>query len=292
MLRPLRKINEVARQVAVGTLDQRIAMTGANDEFHQLADTFDSMLERLEHSFDEQRRFVANASHELRTPYAISRSILDVAIADPAHTDIATLLSRLDATNRRGSDTVEALLLLASLEQGATIHRLPVDIAQVVTDVVDDSRSLAAESGVEMRARLGEGDVDGHETLVRQLVTNLIHNGIRHNIGVGGFIEVTTTTQTGDAVELHVVNSGPVVTPEAVATLTEPFVRGSGRTATRIGRVGSNEGRGLGLAIVARVAEVHDAALDVQGRPEGGLTVRVRFPAPAAALRTATDNMR
>ncbi|MFP7834591.1 sensor histidine kinase [Marisediminicola sp. LYQ134] len=279
ILRPLRRINAVAREVAAGTLDQRVELDGPNDEFRLLADTFDSMLERLQQSFDEQRRFSANASHELRTPHAITRSILDVAMADPAGQDVGELVRRLDETNRRGIEIVEALLALAALDAHDQLEREPVDIAEVAMAVVDELRPLAESTGVELHAKLGEGSLDGRAVLVRQLISNLVLNGIRHNV-VNGRVDLTTTTTDEGVVEVVVENTGPTLSDELLATMTEPFVRGPGRVAAIGEFAGHTRGAGLGLSIVARIALVHGAELTLEARRLGGLVARVRFSAP------------
>jgi len=278
MLRPLQKINAVALEVAAGSLSPRVRLAGPKDEFRQLAETFDDMLDRLELTFEEQRRFAANASHELRTPYAIERSMLDVALSDPGGQDIRQLLERLDATNRRGTETVEALLTLSRLDQGQVPGFAPVDIPELAFEVIDRLRPLADSAGISIVTGLNEGDIDGSPALVRQLVTNLILNGIRHN-AAGGNVTVSTLSAPDGCVTVTVSNSGPVVPRELVATLTEPFVRGAGRVTQADGL--APEGSGLGLAIVARVAEVHRAALRIDARETGGLVVSVRFPAPS-----------
>jgi two-component system sensor histidine kinase VanS len=299
MLRPLQQINAVARRVAAGSLDQRVQLGGRHDEFRELADTFDSMLDRLQGSFNEQRRFAANAAHELRTPYAIERSMLDVALADPAAQDVRQLLTRLDHTNRRGIEVVEALLSLATIDAGHTIDHSPLDVAETVADVIRELRPLADEAGVTITSVLGEGDIDASATLVRQLAANLVLNGIRHNVSDGGWVRVRTETMADAGVQLVVSNSGPIVSDELLGTMTEPFVRGAGRVGTRtpgsgagvggMGVVGGGAmgrgamGSGLGLALVARVADVHGAALGIVARPAGGLDVTVRFPGPGTA---------
>jgi two-component system sensor histidine kinase VanS len=114
-------------------------------------------------------------------------------------------------------------------------------------------------------------------------VANLLLNGIRHNLAADGWLEVRTETEADRAVTFAVSNSGPTVSPELLGRLTEPFVRGVGRVGTRVGGTGGPPvGSGLGLALVARVAEVHGAALQIRARPTGGLDVTVRFPGPAA----------
>lgn len=283
MLRPLDRINRVAVRVAAGELDQRVRLDGPRDEFRNLADTFDSMLDRLQQSLNEQRRFAANAAHELRTPYAIERVLLDVAMADPAGQDLEQLIRRLDETNRRGSEVVEALLALGSLDADETIAHEPIDIAELVADVVRELRPLADRAGVALNAELGDGDIDGSSTLVRQLVANLLLNGIRHNLDSGGTVEVRTATSDDGSLTLAVANSGPAVPADLLATMTEPFIRGTDRVNARpAGSKGSAEGSGLGLALVARVAQVHGASLELVAREAGGLSVRVHFPGPGS----------
>jgi two-component system sensor histidine kinase VanS len=281
MLRPLDRINAVARRVDAGAFDHRVHLRGRKDEFSELADTFDSMLDRLQGSFEEQRRFAANAAHELRTPYAIERSMLDVALSDPAHVDLDQLLRRLDETNRRGIEVVEALLALASIDDGRELPRSPVDATETVAAVIRELRPLADAAGVTVVAELGECDIDGSPPLVRQLASNLILNGIRHNVEKDGWIAVRTTTESDGAVELSVSNSGPTVPPELLGRLTEPFVRGVSRVGTRANSTkGSLEGTGLGLALVSRVAQVHGATLALAAPETGGLIATVRFLAP------------
>ena len=275
MLRPLKKINAVAREVAAGSLAARVRLRGPKDEFRELAETFDDMLDRLERTFDEQRRFAANASHELRTPYAIERSMLDVALTDPEGVDLQQLLGRLDDTNRRGIETVEALLTLSRLDQAQVPEFEPVDVAELVREVIERLRPLADAAGVSVISGLSEGDIDGSPALVRQLVTNLVLNGIRHNV-VDGNVTISTLSAVDGGVTVTVSNSGPVVARDQVARLTEPFVRAAGRVAS------TSEGSGLGLAIVARVAEVHGASLRIDARESGGLVVSARFPPPTA----------
>ena len=275
MLRPLDRIHRVTQQVAAGRLDHRVRMTGPRDEFRELADTLDTMLDRLQASLDEHRRFAANASHELRTPYAVERAMLDVALADPAGVDVPRLLHRLDRTNRRGTETVEALLALAALDQGRTPARTPIDLAELTAAVVAELAPVAAQEQIDVRTELGEGDLDGVEPLVRRLVANLVLNGIRHNTGPGGSVHVTTGSTDDGGAHLWVANTGPVVPPHLLGTLTEPFVRGEGRVAPG---ADSPTGSGLGLAIVARVAQEHGATLHLAAPATGGLQVTVVFP--------------
>jgi two-component system sensor histidine kinase VanS len=279
MLRPLQRLGAVADRVADGSLDSRVGLS-RDDEFGRLGTAFDSMLDTLQAAFAEQERFTANVSHELRTPYAISRIVLDVALADPTRVDLPQLLGRLDATTRRGTEAVEALLTIATLDHLVELQRRPIDVAELVARVVDEVQPLAAEARVRIRTELGEGDFDGDEVLVGQLVMNLVVNGIRHNLPEGGDLLVTAATLDDDRVEVRFRNTGPVIPADVARTLSGAFVRGAGRTTTADARSAVADGSGLGLTIVARVARLHDAELTIDPRPGGGLDVRVVFPAP------------
>jgi two-component system sensor histidine kinase VanS len=155
----------------------------------------------------------------------------------------------------------------------------PVDLADVTAAVLLEVGPEAARRGVQISAQLGEGDFDGEETLVRQLVFNLVNNAMIHNTGAGGIIQVSTASREDGSVELVISNTGPELDSSDVSRLVEPFVRGRGRTvAARPDE--DTPGNGLGLAIVARIARVHGAELHLAARPGGGMDVTVGFPAP------------
>nr|AGU11692.1 Histidine kinase-, DNA gyrase B-, and HSP90-like ATPase [uncultured organism] len=270
MLRPLEVITEAAQEASQGTLSHRIALPGKDDELRRLADTFDQMLTQLEASFEKQKRFTANVSHELRTPQTVMRTMLQVAGSAPHNVDVVKLVGRLEEMNERSIATLEALLLLARVEHGE-ITRERCDLSEIVEDALD----LAQESvgGVRMDwGRLEPADVVGNRSLLVQLVANLLRNAMLHNLPSGGTVRVEVFTDAGRP-QLTVANTGPVLTPEIAATLTEPFVRAEGRVRSANGVSGS----GLGLAIVASIAQAHDADLVLAPRPEGGLEVSVIF---------------
>jgi signal transduction histidine kinase len=269
VLHPLQAITATARRATDRSLHERIALTGPQDELKELADTFDAMLERLDQAFAGQRRFVANASHELRTPLAISRTVLEVAVAAPdASPDLRHVGRTLLATNERSERLIDGLLALAVSENEPV--RVPVDLADVAAQVVDQVAAEAADRGVAVRSRLGAAPVRGDGVLLERLATNLLQNGIRHN-APGGWVEIVTSTGAGGS-ELVVTNSGPVVPPYEVAALFEPFRRLSAE------RTASDRGVGLGLSIVRSVARAHGGVVTAVPRDGGGLVVRVSIP--------------
>lgn len=286
MLSPLARITEATRVATNGSLSHRIRLPGRRDEFRELADTFDTMLERLEAHAAEQQRFAANASHELRTPLAITQTLLDVARHDRDH-NTGELVERLHAINSRAIDLTEALLLLSRADQRSFTREL-VDLSLLAEEATETLLPLAEKHGVTFET---SGDVTpaiGSPALLLQMTTNLVHNAIVHNRREQGTVWVTTSLHSKSVV-LTVENTGEKLTPQSVSTLVEPFQRGAERIRTH------HEGVGLGLAIVNSIAEAHDGALTLTPRTAGGLRVTVQLPArpsesTAAVMQAASSS--
>ncbi|MGW3321605.1 sensor histidine kinase [Streptomyces virginiae] len=270
MLAPLTRIREAARQAGEGSLSHRIRMPGRQDEFRELSDAFDSMLEQLESHVAEQRRFAANASHELRTPLAISRALLDVAREDPTR-DRGELIERLSVVNTRAIDLTEALLLLGRGDRGG-FTREGVDLSLLAEEAAETLLPLAERRGITLDVTGGPARTEGSAELLLRMVTNLVQNAVVHNLPAGGTVTVHTEAYGATSV-LRVENTGPRLPPELVPTLTEPFRRGADRV-----RTDEHAGVGLGLAIVHSVVRAHDGTLDLLPHPAGGLLVTVRLP--------------
>ncbi|MEV0779554.1 HAMP domain-containing sensor histidine kinase [Streptomyces sp. NPDC050433] len=271
VLSPLGRITRTARRVVGSDLSRRIELDGPDDELKELADTFDEMLERLERAFTAQQRFVANASHELRTPLAINRTLLEVHLSDPAApVELQQLGRTLLATNERSEQLVEGLLLLARSDN-QLVERKPVDLAEVATRAVDQTRGEAEAKGVEIRGECQPAVVQGNGVLLERIALNLVQNAVRYNIKEEGWVEVTTTVQHGEAV-LLVSNTGPVVPAYEIDNIFEPFRR------LRTERTGSDKGVGLGLSIARSVARAHGGRIIAEPREGGGLVMRVTLP--------------
>jgi two-component system sensor histidine kinase VanS len=277
MLAPLDRITEATRRAATGSLSHRIRLPGRTDEFRELADAFDTMLARLESQVAEQQRFAANASHELRTPLAITQTLLEVARTDP-DPDYDELVDRLFAVNARAIDLTEALLVLSRADQRSfTPER--VDLGLVVEEATESLLPLADARGVRVETAGEASSTTGSRALLLQLATNLVHNAIVHNLPHGGTVWVTTGTDA-DAAVLTVENTGATLDSQLVATLTEPFQRGTDRART------DAAGVGLGLAIVDSITRAHDGTLTLTPRPGGGLRVTVRLPVSQSTTST------
>ena len=273
VLAPLHDVTATARRVADLNLNERIAMTGPDDEIKVLADTFDGMLERLDRAFDGQRRFVANASHELRTPLAINRTLIEVALDDPEVADSTRRLGEtLLAVNRRQERLIEGLLVLASSERQLDT-RVRVDLGEVTARAIRIAQPSATEHGVVVRADLAPAFTVGDPTLLERLASNLLDNAIRYNVAQGGWVRVSVAPHDGFA-RLIVENTGQMIASGDVDGLLEPFRRLGHDGAD--GRIGG--GAGLGLSIVRSVAVAHDGQVSPSARPEGGLLVEVTLP--------------
>jgi two-component system sensor histidine kinase VanS len=245
-------------------------LEGRNDEFRELADSFDAMLARLEAHVAEQQRFAANASHELRTPLAVTQTLLDVARNDPSR-DNGELLDRLYAVNTRAIDLTEALLLLSRADQ-RSFAREHVDLSLIAEEATETLLPLAEKRGVTIETSNDMTPTIGSHALLLPMATNLVHNAIVHNLREQGTVWVTTRVHAKSVV-LAVENTGEKLAPQFVSTLAEPFLRGSERIRT------DHAGVGLGLAIVKRITQAHDGTLTLTPRAVGGLRATLQLPA-------------
>ncbi|MGW6775093.1 ATP-binding protein [Streptomyces sp. NPDC055037] len=276
MLAPLQRITATARSIAGSTLHERIALAGPKDEIRELADTFDAMLQRLDKAFQAQSRFAANASHELRTPLAVMRTLLQVALAAPGEYRLEDLGPDLLTLNRRSAEITEALLVLARADHGA-IAEEAVELAALAREVCTQATSAAAEAGVALSASVGRGRVLGDRVLLRQLVTNLVDNAVRHN-HPGGTVTVAVDERPGQEVRLVVRNTGRTLSRTEADRILEPFHRLDTRQTSRSGR---SAGHGLGLAIVESIVRAHNGTLHAEPLRDGGLDMTVTLPAAA-----------
>jgi two-component system sensor histidine kinase VanS len=270
MLAPLTRITDATRIATTGSLSHRIQLEGSRDEFRELADAFDAMLARLEAHVAEQQRFAANASHELRTPLAITKTLLDVA-RNNQNRDNDELVDRLHDVNTRAIDLTEAMLLLSRADQ-RSFTREHVDLSLIAEEATETLLPLAEKRGLTIETSGDMTPTVGSHALLLQMATNLVQNAIVHNLPQHGTVWVTTSVQV-KGVMLSVENSGEKLTPQLVATLAEPFQRGTDRIRN------DHAGDGLGLAIVKSITKAHDGTLTLSPRPAGGLRVTVQLPA-------------
>ncbi|WP_221760948.1 ATP-binding protein [Kibdelosporangium aridum] len=260
MLRPLRRITATAQRLSLSNLDERIALKGRNDELKDLADTFDAMLERLERSVDSQRRFIANAAHELRTPLATQRAAIQIGLENAE--DLPEVRAKLLSHNKRTEQLIDSLLVLAEADHGLDAPQ-PVDLAALVRQTAAESTSEAITMTVSTEPLVIRGD----PVLLHRLLVNLVSNAVRYN-HPGGSVHIGLTALG----MLTVRNTGPHVPADRIAELFQPFRRLHTRTRT--------DGAGLGLSIAASIARAHHARITARPNDDGGLSLAVEFGIP------------
>jgi signal transduction histidine kinase len=267
-IRPIAAMTAHARRVSSDTLDTRIDLRGPDDELKQLADEFDSMMERLDHAFNAQQQFAASASHELRTPLTVIRTELDVALDVPHPTpdDLADMGDVIRDALDRSERTIDSLLALA--RSGVAETSSHVDLAQVIEKCLDDTASERAARGITVhRSGSRTAAVRGDPSLLDRMIGNIVQNATLHNIDGGDITIDLTSSSTG--VTCTITNTGPVLT--SVDRLGEPFYRADNGT----GRPGS----GLGLVVADSIARAHRGQIHLSPNPGGGLVVHVHLPA-------------
>ena len=281
--RPLSRIEDTAAAIAGGDLTQRVPIRHADDEVTSLSRSLNTMLSRVETSFavreaseERMRQFVADASHELRTPLATVRGYAELyrqgAVRDPDA--VAGAMERIEAESGRMSGLVEDLLMLARIDDAPEVEPGPVDLTVLAADAVADARVRAPERRIQLlglTGPVGPTVVRGVEGQLRQVVTNLVANALRHT-PPGSPVEVVVGTEQGE-VALEVRDHGPGVPAEVATKVFERFYRADpsrGRT--------QGGGSGLGLAIVAAIVAQHQGRVGVAPTPGGGATFVVRLP--------------
>jgi signal transduction histidine kinase len=271
VLRPIRIITGTAQRISASNLHERLALDGPRDELKALGDTLDELLARLEGSFDAQRHFVANASHELRTPITADRNLLQVALDDPATSAEGwrATARELLASNDEQAHLIEALLALASseIELG---HRERTDLANLSRAAVSRAARDSDRYRLRVETDLQPALLDGDPKLIERLAANLVDNAVTHNF-TGGHVTVRTGLTEGQPY-LEVGNTGAAIPSGDLDRLFQPFQRLDPRRT-------NGTGHGLGLSIVRAIATSHDATVHAHPRPDGGLTVTVTFPA-------------
>ncbi len=285
-LRPLDRIAETAGAIAAGDLRRRVSPATPRTEVGRLGLALNAMLARIEESFaarraseDQLRRFVADASHELRTPVASIRGYAELFRRGAASRpdDLAMAMSRIEDEANRMGHLVDDLLLLARLDEGRPLERQPVDLSQLAADAAADGRVTHPDRRITLEVS-DDAIVTGDELRLRQVVHNLVRNALVHT-PPGTPVDISTRVDGAEAV-LEVADHGPGIPAEAVEHIFERFYRADPA------RGHDNGSSGLGLSIVSAVVSAHGGQVSVSDRPGGGATFSVRlalYPEAAAA---------
>jgi two-component system OmpR family sensor kinase len=274
----LRPVEAMRRRAAAVSAREpgRLPVPPSRDEISRLATTLNQMLERLEAAFEHERRFVANASHELRTPLAMLRTELELALRRPrSHGELeAAVRSAAEETNRL-SQLAADLLLIARADQGALpIRAEHVEVDELFATVVERFGRRADERGQELELRPASASVSADPVRVEQALANLVENALDHGAGRVDLFAV----ERDDIVELHVADGG--------AGFPEGFLERAFDRFSRADDARSGTGSGLGLSIVALIAQAHGGSAGAANRPDGGADVWLALPR-ARATRPA-----
>jgi len=285
LLRPVAVLTDTVARLTHGTLDQRIAVTGAPDEIHRLSTTFNEMLQRLQDAFAHEHRLMADVSHELRTPLANQRVVLEVGLDDPdaSAADLRDMGRTSLAQNVRAQQLIDSMLLLAKAEQAPPDARSTLDLAEMTAAAatrLTGENSLENVTALSISLDLRPASTQGETILIEHLIKNLLTNSVLHN-QLDGWVHIGTDTiektPGSTAAVLTIGNSGPQIDPDLVNDLFEPF-----RKAVGV-RTHSNRGHGLGLAIAKAIALRHGASITATPQPAGGLRIVVEFVSSATA---------
>jgi hypothetical protein len=278
LLRPLHAMAAAAREISAANLHERLNLNRPEDEIKKLGDTLDQLLARLERSFTFERQFIANASHELRTPIAAMQASLEVAMAkpEPIPTHIATLADRMGRELEQATRLLDGFLALAHSQHAQASKETSLTLGELAREALE--RHVEETSSLDLRVECSldaRGSVVGDRTLLARMVENVIANAVAHN-QPGGWIRVSTIVE-GGSVRLTVENGGEGIGDDQVTSLTKPFRR------LRPARTGSHLGAGLGLAIVASIAEAHGGGVELRALTTGGLAATIALPLAAPA---------
>lgn len=282
-LRPLERIEETAEHIAAGDLTERVPHYRRRTEVGRLAHALNGMLGQIEQAFSASttsemrlRRFISDASHELRTPVAAIRGHAEMWRTGIT-TDVDTSMARIESESQRMGDLVDDMLLLAHLDQSRPMARTAVDLLSLATDAVIDAQALQPERPIALGVRPGTSPpvVIGDQSRLRQVLANLLTNALAHTPATSP-IEVAVRTLDRH-VELSVRDAGPGMTPEVVAKVFDRFYRADPS------RTRAHGGSGLGLAIVKSLTEAHGGAVTCTSDPETGTTFTVSLPLESGA---------
>lgn len=269
---PVRRITRAAEQISDGQdLSRRIDLGPGRDEIYTLAATFDRMFARLEASFQAEKQFTSDASHELRTPVAVILAQCEEAQADPSQRDHA--LQVIQSQARGMSALISQLLTLARADQGRlNLEKEPIDLGELTQMVAAQTEELAAAKGIRVECRANAGLwVQGDETMLVRMLLNLTENAVKYG-REGGFVRITLSRQ-GDCLEGRVEDDGIGITPQQQERIWERFYQADPS------RSPSQGGVGLGLPMVRTIVQAHGGRVWAESRPGGGSVFLFRLPA-------------
>lgn len=275
---PIAEMSDKAEEITARNLFERLPVENEEDELGRLAKTFNRLLARLNLSFEQQRRFMADASHELRTPIAIVRGEAEVSLTkeERKSSEYRETISIMQREAERMSKIIEDLFILARADAGEEpVSKKSVYIEDILAETVKSFRSLAAKRGVEISLKTaGEMPFEADEQLLRRLFVNLLDNAVKYarsNVAISAVADK-------NIYKISFSDDGEGIPPESQPHIFERFYR-AGKARSRQKTVSAGSGAGLGLSISQWIAEIHDGAVELAASGEKGTTFTVTFPA-------------
>ncbi len=270
VLGPLKRVTDAAAHVSGSDLSLRVPVPDTRDEIHDLAMAINNMLGRLQESFETQRRFTADASHELRTPVTAIAGHASYLVRrtspTPAQQESLMVIQR--EAERMGK-LVNDLLELARADAGFTVNKAPMNLVEVAESVRDEVSRVSPGAEVSVSARRALAEVMGDAERLKQVILNLVMNAIN----AGASRVTVSVAQEGKQVRLEVLDDGAGIPPEALPHIFERFYRVDGARSTR------GNGSGLGLAIVKWIVQQHEGTVSVESRLGEGTVFTIMLPA-------------
>jgi len=270
-LMPVNRLAEAAQRISGSSLHLRIPQRFANDELDQLIVAFNKMMERLSENFEQIRRFSTDVSHELRTPLTGIRGQLEVALmtAQTEEEFRDAIVNALEDVDRI-SNIVRALLLLSQAETGQlALQQQPVNVTEVVEELVEQFHVTAKEEGLRLNTDLEPGVyIRGDRTQMDRLVANLLANALKYTPR-GGYVNVVVRMDDGNAV-IKVADSGKGIPAESLPHIFDRFYRVPGEDP--------NKGLGLGLSFVNWIVKAHQGHMEVNSEVGRGTTFTITLP--------------
>jgi heavy metal sensor kinase len=284
-LRPVDRIAATARSISIRNISERVPVSGSDDELQRLAETCNAMLDRLESSVNQIKRFTADASHELRGPLTFSRTVAEIALNDPG-TDAASRAAFQDIVDEvaKAAIMLEEMLTLARADAApANLDRRPVDLSSIVQEVCQTAQPVAAMRGLSLSliSETQPALILGDAPTLKRLVWILLDNAIKYSRPDG---RITVTLKLfADRVTVQVEDNGIGIAPGDLPLIFDRFYRADPSR-------GLVEGNGLGLAIAQWIAETHSAQLTVESEPERGTAFHVEFPCSSSVDGLLADS--
>lgn len=271
ILRPLSRINVLIKEINDASLHKRLPVGKSVDELHTLSSSLNNMFDRLQNSFDRQKEYISNASHELNSPLTILMVGNEKLLSEPLPENARRTIERQLDTLRGHSKLVRNLLEISRLERSESLNRELIDLKPLLVHVTEEFEDLLLEQKIQLSSDLETTSFLGDRQKILQMLINLLDNAIKYNSSSNGKIWLETKA-VDDSVELTISNTGETIPKDSLEKIFDQFYRVEKSRSALFG------GAGLGLTIVKQIVGLHYGTITVTSNAEGVTTFLIRFP--------------